>query len=121
MAEIGTDLVDVDRFRRVLLRRPGLAERLFTTDERAYAATATDPAERLAVRFAAKEAVMKALGCGIGAVRMIDIEVVRGDDGNPTLLLHGSAASRAEGMGLESLKLSMTHTDSIAHAMVVAE
>ncbi|MCH7788309.1 MAG: holo-ACP synthase [Acidobacteria bacterium] len=121
MTEIGTDLVDVDRFRRVLQRRPGLAGRLFTEDERSYAATANDPTERLAVRFAAKEAVMKALGCGIGAVRMVDIEVVRGDDGNPSLLLHGSAASLAAERGLVSFKLSMTHTDTVAHAMVVAE
>jgi holo-[acyl-carrier protein] synthase len=121
MTEIGTDLVDIKRFRRVLARTPGLADRVFTNDERAYAATAVDPAERLAVRFAAKEAVMKALGCGIGAVRMVDIEVVRSDDGSPSLVLHGGAAERASARGIATFKLSMTHTDTVAHAMVVAE
>jgi holo-[acyl-carrier protein] synthase len=121
VTEIGTDLVDVDRFRRVLMRRPGLVERLFTENEQRYAAAAKDPAERLAVRFAAKEAVMKALGCGLGAVRMVDIEVIRDDAGNPSLVLHGSAAERAFARGLESFNLSMTHTHTVAHAMVVAE
>ena len=66
---VGVDAVDVDRFRRVLGRRPGLPARLFSQDERDDAARAGDPAERLAARFAAKEAVMKALGSGIGVVR----------------------------------------------------
>ncbi len=121
MAEIGTDLVDVDRFRRVLDRTPSLADRVFTDAERAYAEAANDPTERLAVRFAAKEAVMKALGCGLGAVRLRDIEVTRDDEGAPGLILHGTAADRAERAGLAKWKISLTHTTSIAHAMVLAE
>ena len=78
---IGTDLVDLDRFREVLARRPGMVERLFTEGEREYAERRGDPLERYAVRFAAKEAVMKALGVGIGAVGWHDIEVERDDDG----------------------------------------
>ena len=63
---IGTDLVDIDRFRMVLRRRPSVADRLFTTGERTYAERAADPAARLAARFAAKEATLKALGYGLG-------------------------------------------------------
>ena len=66
MIGIGTDLVEVDRFRLVLARTPGVADRLFTDAERAYGDREHDPAERLAARFAAKEAVMKALGVGLG-------------------------------------------------------
>ena len=81
MIGVGIDAVDVERFRRSLARTPGLAERLFTAEERAYAAQRADPTERLAARFAAKEAVMKALGVGIGAFAFHDVEVVVTDDG----------------------------------------
>ena len=71
---VGIDLVDVDRFRRTLARRPGLIERLFTPGEREYCQLRTDPTERFAVRFAAKEATLKSMGVGIGAVEWHDIE-----------------------------------------------
>ena len=66
---IGVDAVDVVRFRRILARRPGFAARFFTDIERADAGRAPDPTESLAARFAAKEAVMKALGTGLGGSR----------------------------------------------------
>ena len=117
---IGTDLVDVDRFRTVLRRRPSVADRLFTADERIYAERAADPAARLAARFAAKEAVLKALGYGLGGMRMADIEVVRADDGRPELVLHGDAESRAAGHGVDRWLVSLSHTDHLAQATVVA-
>ena len=76
---IGNDLVDLDRFRRVLERQPGLIEKLFTDTEREYAQRRADPTERFAARFAAKEATLKALGVGIGAADWHDIEVLRDD------------------------------------------
>lgn len=118
---IGVDAVEVERFRRVLGRRPGLAERLFTDAERAYAAMAADPGPRLAVRFAAKEAVLKALGVGIGAASFRDVEVVRAESGLPSLVLAGSAATLAQGRGVSRWHLSLTHTASLAVASVVAE
>lgn len=118
---VGVDAVEIERFRRVLERRPKLAERLFTEGERAYAARVGDPAPRLAARFAAKEAVLKALGAGIGAVRFVDVEVVRHDDGRPSLSLTGTAARVAEGAGVTRWHLSLTHTDGLAVASVVAE
>ncbi len=74
---IGIDAVDVPRFRRVLARRATFSQRHFTDDERSDANQMEDPTERLAARFAAKEAVMKALGSGIGTFALTDIEVVR--------------------------------------------
>lgn len=118
---VGVDAVEVERFRRVLGRRPGLAERLFTDAERAYAAKAADPGPRLAVRFAAKEAVLKALGVGIGAASFRDVEVVRADSGLPSLVLTGSAATLADGRGVRRWHLSLTHTAALAVASVVAE
>ena len=117
---IGTDLVDVDRFRTVLRRRPTVADRLFTVGERTYAERATDPAARLAARFAAKEATLKALGYGLGGMRMADIEVVRATDGWPELVLHGAARSTADGHGVGRWLVSLAHTDSLAQATVVA-
>ena len=117
---IGTDLVDVDRFRTVLLRRPSVADRLFTADERTYAQRAVDPAARLAARFAAKEAALKALGYGLGGMRMAEIEVVRDDDGHPEIRLHGAALSIAATHGVARWLVSLSHTDHLAQATVVA-
>lgn len=120
MIGIGTDLVDIDRFRSVLERTPAIAERMFRSSERAYAERAHDPAARLAARFAAKEAAMKSLGVGLGSMRLADIEVVRHDDGRPELLLHDSAAAVATERGAGRFLLTISHTDHLAQATVVA-
>ena len=120
MIGIGTDLVDVDRFRRSLDRTPGLRERLFRPDERAYSEQALDPAARFAVRFAAKEATLKALGLGLGTMALYDIEVVREPSGRPTLCLHGSAALKATEAGVGRWVLTLSHTGLVAQATVVA-
>jgi len=117
---IGTDLVDLDRFRTVLTRTPRIVDRLFLPGEQAYAAARRDPTERLAVRFAAKEATMKALGVGIGAIGFREVEVVRDAEGAPSLVLHGRAAARAEALGVRRWLLTMTHSDTVAHAIAVA-
>ena len=117
---IGTDLVDIDRFRAVLRRRPSVADRLFTPGERSYAGRASDPAARLAARFAAKEAALKALGYGLGGMRMADIEIIRADDGRPELVLHGDARSTAANHGVGRWLVSLSHTDHLAQATVVA-
>ena len=117
---LGTDLVEVDRFRLAMRRRPSLPERLFSDDERAYAYRQHDPAKNLAARFAAKEAVMKALGVGLGAFRFHDVEVVNAPSGKPGLVLRGKAAALAASQGVEGWQLSLTHTDQTAHAVAVA-
>jgi len=118
---IGVDAVDVDRFRKTLERRPGIAQRLFTEAERDYAGRFADPAERLAARFAAKEAALKVLGVGLGAAAFCDIEVTRSVDGAPGLALHRGAARLAEEKGVVRWHLSLTHTSNVAVATAVAE
>jgi holo-[acyl-carrier protein] synthase len=117
---IGTDVVELDRFRLALQRTPRLPERLFSDAERAYAARRRDPTERLAARFAAKEAVMKALGVGLGAFKLRDVEVVRKRSGAPVVGLHGKAAVVADERGVGSWHLSLTHSESMAMAVAIA-
>ena len=121
MIGIGTDLVDLDRFRQAAERTPGILTRYFTADEQAYAERRRDPTERYAARFAAKEAVMKALGVGLGACEFTDIEVVRDDDsGAPAVALHGRARELADEAGVSRWLLTLTHSDTTAHAIAVA-
>ena len=120
MIGIGTDLVELDRFRLALTRTPGIVDRLFTDGEREYAQKRKDPTERFAARFAAKEAVLKALGAGIGECDFREIEVVRADSGAPSVLLHGRAAALAGDRGVGEWRLTMTHTASLAQAIAVA-
>lgn len=117
---IGNDLVDLDRFRRVLERQPGLIEKLFTETEREYAQRRADPTERFAARFAAKEATLKALGVGIGAADWHDIEVRRDEDGRPSLVLYGRALRLAEVQGVVGWELTLSHSGIVAQAVVVA-
>lgn len=120
MIGIGTDLVDLDRFRLALARTPGIVERLFSDDERAYAARHRDPAKRLGARFAAKEAVLKAMGIGLWNFPLREIEVGRDDSGEPSVVLHGRAATMAADRGVASWLLTLTHTDHLAQAVAVA-
>jgi holo-[acyl-carrier protein] synthase len=118
---VGIDAVDLERFATVLVRRSSLAGRLFTGDELAYARAASDPVPRLSTRFAAKEAVMKALGVGLGAFAFRDVEVVRVGLGAPHLVLRGAAAALATRSGVDRWHLALTHTHQVAMALVVAE
>jgi holo-[acyl-carrier protein] synthase len=118
---IGVDACSIDRMRGVLERHPRFAERVFTEDEREYAFAFVNPAARLAARFAAKEATLKALGAGLGEIVLRDIEVVRRDGGDaPSLVLHGTAASWARARGAESVLVSLTHEEALAVAFAVA-
>jgi holo-[acyl-carrier protein] synthase len=123
---VGVDAVDVARFRRVLDRRPRLASRCFTVSEQSDAGRSGDRAQSLAARFAAKEAVMKALGSGLGGFAWTDVEVTRapgtGSTRNaPSLVLRGGALALAGAQGAGRFHLSLTHTDGVAVAFVVAE
>jgi len=118
---LGVDVVEVERLRRALARRPRLADRLFTDEERAYAGRAADPGPSLAARFAAKEAVAKALGVGIGALSWREVEVVRQPSGAPGLMLAGRAAALSARRGVHRWHLSLSHTAHLAVAAAVAE
>ena len=117
---VGSDLVEIPRFRLALDRRPTLAARLFSDAERDYAARFKDPAPRLAARFGAKEAVMKALGVGLWKFALRDVEVVRLRSGQPELALHGGAATLAAARGITSWRLTLTHSDFMAMAVAIA-
>jgi holo-[acyl-carrier protein] synthase len=117
---LGIDAVDIGRFRALLARRPTLEVRLFTPGEREYASRLADPAPSLAARFAAKEAVMKALGVGLGAFSWQDVEVVRPAGGQPSLVVSGAAQSLARRQGVGKWRISLTHTAEVAAAVVAA-
>jgi holo-[acyl-carrier protein] synthase len=113
---VGLDLLEIDRLERALERRPGLADRLFTAAERAYAAGQGRPAQHLAARFCAKEAVTKALGLDVFHPR--DIEVLA-TGAAPAVALRGEVAERARALGVR-IALSLTHTKGTAGAVAVA-
>jgi len=119
---VGVDAVDVERFRQGLARYPRLAGRLFTGGELAVVEGTRDPAERLAARFAAKEAVMKALGVGLWRFAWHDVEVEREPaSGAPSLRLVAGAAELARDRRVSRWHVSLTHTSQLAVAVVVAE
>lgn len=120
MIGIGVDLCDVDRMRVVIARTPSIVERLFTPGEVDYCSQRADPSERYAARFAAKEAVLKAMGLGLGACRWHDIEVVRAESGQPGVILRGAAAEAAAARGISRWLLTMSHTATLAEAIAVA-
>lgn len=120
MHGIGIDAVDIDRFRGLLERRPTLRERLFTADELAALATRVDQAPSLAARFAAREATMKALGVGLGAFGFHDVAVSSDPGGRPRLVVSGRAAELASAAGVTRWDISLTHTDTVAVAVVAA-
>jgi holo-[acyl-carrier protein] synthase len=117
---VGTDLVEVARFRTAMQRTASLGDRLFSANEREYASDQQDPAKSLAARFAAKEAVMKALGAGLGDIDFHDVEVVRRESGEPALEVRGRAREIAFERGVTRWLVSLSHTDSTAIAVVIA-
>lgn len=114
-AGVGIDLLEIDRLERALERRPRLAERVFTVAEREYAAGRARPGRHLAARFAAKEAVVKALGLR-GGFGLREIEVLAGEP--PRVRLAGRAAAAA---GDREIEISLTHSRDYAAAVAIAE
>lgn len=121
MIGIGVDVVEIERFRTSLTRTPTMRERLFTDVELAYVAPMADPVPSLAVRFAAREAVMKSLGLGLGAFGFHDVWVERASSGAPSLAVVGRARELADAAGVTRWHVSLTHSDLVAVAYVVAE
>ncbi|HEX6876755.1 MAG TPA: holo-ACP synthase [Nocardioidaceae bacterium] len=111
---VGIDVVDVGRFEQALERTPSLLERLFTEQER------DRPLASLAARFAAKEALAKALGAPTG-MAWHDAEVVNEASGNPQFEIRGSVLSRANDLGAKTVHVSLSHDAGIASAFVILE
>ncbi|GAA1668618.1 holo-ACP synthase [Fodinicola feengrottensis] len=120
IVSVGMDVVLVERFAAALTRTPPLADRLFTEAERTTSSGNPRSPESLAARFAAKEAVAKALGAPVG-LSWHDCEVVTDADGRPWLTVCGTVADAAAAAGIARWHLSLSHDGGIASAMVVAE
>jgi holo-[acyl-carrier protein] synthase len=123
IAGVGIDVVELERF-EAALRRQGrrFVERIFTAGERDYCESRRDRTARYAARFAAKEAVLKALGTGwTGGIRWTDVEVVRSPGGAVGVKLAGQARAEAKRQGVRTIHLSLTHTSRTAAAVAVAE
>ncbi len=115
--KVGVDIIEIERIRRALAR-DGFRERCFTDAERAYCDSRADPAQSYAARFAGKEAVGKALGCGINFTWK-DVEIVGRP--KPSVHLSGRTAAFAEKVSAGAIDLSMTHAREIAAAICVVQ
>ncbi len=116
---LGIDIIEIDRIADVIARHgERFLRRIYTEDELAYC---RGRVPELAARFAAKEAVMKALGTGVRGVGWREIEVLPNKRGKPLVFLYGRASARAEQIGLRGLEISMTHSREYAMAAVVGE
>ncbi|HXJ62621.1 MAG TPA: holo-ACP synthase [Actinomycetota bacterium] len=116
---LGVDVVDVERVEGILERTPGWPARYFAEDEIAFCEASGQRARCYAARWAAKEACAKALG-GVPGGRWREIRVVRGDDGQVTIELDGSAAERGRAVGVERVLVSFSHERGVAVAACLA-
>ena len=121
---VGVDVVDVERFRLSLQRTPSMRERIFVAEELEYVAPKVDPVPSLAARFAAREAVMKAMGLGLGAFGFHEVwvRVQEGGETNgaPSLMVTGRALDLAIARGIGRWHISLSHDGPVAIAQVVA-
>ena len=118
---LGVDICEISRMERALERHPTMRDRVFTPEEIAYCDSKARPAESYAGRFAAREAVIKALG-GYRGKRWQDISVSRAPSGAPAIRLEGNAKRRADSLGIERVLITFTHekTNAVAFAVAVA-
>lgn len=119
---MGVDIVEIERIRAIMKRSPAFVERSFSCEERAYCDGTAQPEYHYATRFAAKEAVLKALGTGFSqGIKAADVEVVLGLKGKPHVRLKGRAAAVAKDHGIEEIPLSLsyTHTEAVACALAL--
>lgn len=121
---LGVDIVEIERMRKILKRSPAFARKVFSAEECRYCDATAQPAVHYATRFAAKEAVLKALGTGFSqGIGVRDVEVRRTSKGRPYAVLTGRAKQVAQALGVRELPLSLsyTHTDAVACAMAITE
>jgi holo-[acyl-carrier protein] synthase len=119
----GIDIVDIEKLRAVLARNPGLANELFTEEEREYCLSRRDPALHFAGRFAAKESYLKALGTGFHGTGIDhifqEIEIYAANSGKPEIVIKGWAAKMAERRKIRCCTLSISHASRYAVASVI--
>ena len=117
---LGVDIVEIDRMAAALERHPRMKDRLFSAEEQAYCESRNRPEVHYALRFAAKEAVLKALGTGFSGMKFTDVEVTRDARGRPVPALSGRAAEVAEELDVIEMHLSLSYTHATAVASAVA-
>ncbi len=119
---IGTDLIEINRIEEAVAKTGDrFLQRVYTPEERKYCLSKRDPYPCLAARFAAKEAVLKALGTGLTGSRWTDVEIVVSDGGKPEVTLRGGAARTATREGIKRILVSISHGHSHAVAFATAE
>ncbi|MBQ2448447.1 MAG: holo-ACP synthase [Peptococcaceae bacterium] len=118
---IGTDLIEIVRIQRAIEKNPHFMERVYTANEIAYCQRKKNVWQSFAARFAAKEAVSKALGTGIGPVGLMEIEILNAENGQPKVVLHGKALQLAADRNIQRLHISLSHSEAYAMATAVLE
>lgn len=115
----GIDIIEIDRFKSAMERRPRILERVFTKAERKYCLERNKPHLHFAVRFAAKEAVAKSLGVGFRNIKWKDIEILKMSSGKPSVILHNEAKNISEELGISliDVSLSFSKTNAVANAI----
>lgn len=122
MLRCGVDIIEIDRVARAYRRRPEpFMRRFFTVQEREQLAGRNHAGKHLAARFAGKEAIFKLLGLGLGALAWTDVEIISLPGGQPSVILHGKARSRAEELGIGELSISLSHSRDYAVAQAVGQ
>ena len=118
---IGTDSIEIARVRTAIQKIGGrFVQRVFTSGEKEYCESKRDPYARYAARFAGKEAVLKALGLGLGGCKWTDVEIINEDSGQPEVLLHGQAAQTAREKNIAGVLISLSHDRDRAVAFAAA-
>ncbi|MBQ2035464.1 MAG: holo-ACP synthase [Peptococcaceae bacterium] len=118
---IGTDLIEIVRIQRAIEKNPHFMERVYTANEIAYCQRKKNVWQSFAARFAAKEAVSKALGTGIGPVGLMEIEILNAENGQPKVVLHGKALQLAADRNIQRVHISLSHSEAYAMATAVLE
>lgn len=113
--------MEIARIRRAIEKNPHFTERVYTEQEIAYCQRKANPWQSFAARFAAKEAVSKALGTGIGPVGLTEIEIVNAKNGQPGVRLHGKAQELAVSRNIQRVHVSLSHSEAYAIATAVLE
>lgn len=118
---IGTDLIEIVRIQRAIEKNPHFMERVYTANEIAYCRRKKNAWQCFAARFAAKEAVSKAFGTGIGPVGLMEIEILNAENGQPKVVLHGKALQLAADRNIQRVHISLSHSEAYAMATAVLE
>lgn len=121
MLFIGTDIVEISRIREAALRHPAMWDKVLTPREKSYCQTKANGYQCLAGRFAAKEAVLKALGLGLSGVSWRDIEILPDEQGQPQVSIYGKLLDRSRELRIKKINLSISHSREYAMAVAIGE